>query len=382
MADRNPMCLVRRGAGVAVVVLLAVIAPPAAGAPPSAATQAAPATKPARPSPAQHRELNRLLGRFIRPGAPGRAEIAGKILQIRPAGAKRLLGVVDVDITRLMIRYRDAFTATAARIRAERSAGAASGPVRPRPVITAQVRQARAAVLSMVKAPSLSAFVIRTQGDPAMAKLAGLLMVQPQTVLDSSEDLARRRKELLALGDIRQRCLAAGATAQGRTKDPAAKKPTMEEYLTRAEKLAVLLAIPMYAASRRTLLANAKLEGKLKAEEARGIRELNRMRLLLGLQALKIDLRLCRAARDHSHDMTTRGFFGHISPVPGKRLPWDRAKRFGTTASAENLTFGVRTGKGAIWMWFHSPEHFKTTFGPHRRVGLGYDGKWTQMFGR
>jgi len=143
------------------------------------------------------------------------------------------------------------------------------------------------------------------------------------------------------------------------------------------------MALPMGQGDRRTLLSNLEIAAGLQREEALGIRDLNRMRAMLGIGVLATDVKLCEAARDHSHDMNEKKFFSHTSPVAGKASSWDRARRAGTTASAENIAAGARSGAGANRQWFHSPGHMRNMLGAHRRMGLGRDGsKWTQMFGQ
>ncbi|MCH7225452.1 CAP domain-containing protein [Haloferula sp. A504] len=119
-------------------------------------------------------------------------------------------------------------------------------------------------------------------------------------------------------------------------------------------------------------------------DEARGVEEANLWRLLVGLNALEIDPKLCEAARDHSKDMAEQGFFAHESPVPGKATPWDRARNFGTTASGENIYAGSTQPESANKGWFFSPGHHKNLFGAnHTRIGLGRHGShWTQLFGK
>jgi uncharacterized protein YkwD len=88
------------------------------------------------------------------------------------------------------------------------------------------------------------------------------------------------------------------------------------------------------------------------------------------------------AARDHSRDMESLHFFAHESPVEGKKMPWDRALRFNTTAQAENIVMGVHDGRDANEAWFHSPGHHKNMLGEHVRVGVGCSGVYfTEMFG-
>jgi uncharacterized protein YkwD len=138
----------------------------------------------------------------------------------------------------------------------------------------------------------------------------------------------------------------------------------------------------MDEAAKATLAENTKLIGQLDQEEARAILACNLMRQLLGLNVLKIDLKLCEAARDHSADMRKLNFFAHESPVPGKKTPWDRAKNFGTSASAENIAVGYADGNLANLGWFHSPGHHKNMLGNHRRIAVGVAGQhYTEMFG-
>jgi uncharacterized protein YkwD len=167
----------------------------------------------------------------------------------------------------------------------------------------------------------------------------------------------------------------------GRCGAPAGPKPA--RAVEALEDLAACLAMPISGTGRRILERNARLAESLKDEEAEGIRDLNRIRLTLGLRALHLDPLLCKAARGHSTDMRKRKFFSHDSPVPGKATPWDRARQAGTRASAENIAGGTSSGRKANQMWFHSPGHFKNMLGAHKRVGLGHDGgKWTALFGR
>jgi uncharacterized protein YkwD len=122
---------------------------------------------------------------------------------------------------------------------------------------------------------------------------------------------------------------------------------------------------------------------EIPAEEARGIEECNLMRMYVGLGALVLDPKLCEASRDHSKDMAEQKFFAHESPVPGKKTPWDRAAKAGTTASGENIYAGSSDSHSANMGWFYSPGHHKNMFSPgQKRIGLGQHGShWTQMFG-
>ena len=137
-------------------------------------------------------------------------------------------------------------------------------------------------------------------------------------------------------------------------------------------------------AAEHVLEANAAMAARkeVPADEAEGVRDLNEMRILLGLAPCLIDPKLCNAARDHSKDMAAQKFFAHESPVPGKKTPWDRAKLAGTTAGAENIAMGMNTPAEANHCWFLSPGHHVNMLGNHVRVGIGrHEVHWTQMFG-
>jgi len=295
---------------------------------------------------------------------------AEEILRFGETGRRKLLPIVEVKLRGLQRDYRHAFYLRARRLRAEKLPEAAKRLGKTRRQLEAQIKQARRDVLDLTGTSGLEKKEILAKGDPAMKKLEELTIASRTEVLDGSEKLKEQRQLLRRLLELRGRIASS-------------QPPDAEQQITAAEELSCLLALPINTAMRRILEHNARLEGKLKPEEAEGIRDLNRVRLLLGLPALLTDLRLCQAARDHSCDMRTGKFFSHDSPVPGKETPWKRAKLAGTTASAENIASGARSGRAAIGMWFHSPGHFKNMLGRHQRVGIGHDGdKWTQMFGR
>lgn len=135
----------------------------------------------------------------------------------------------------------------------------------------------------------------------------------------------------------------------------------------------------------RIMKKNDKIAEKeeIPDDERKGIRQLNEWRLLLGLNALIIDHKLCNASRTHSEDMNKGGFFAHNSPVPGRETPSDRAAEAGTSTTGENIFMGSPSPDSANNGWFYSSGHHKNMFNPgHRRIGLGrYKHHWTQLFG-
>jgi uncharacterized protein YkwD len=97
---------------------------------------------------------------------------------------------------------------------------------------------------------------------------------------------------------------------------------------------------------------------------------INQVRAANGLEALRIDPRLQRAARSHSRDMVRRSYFAH-GPV-GQRLV-----SFGVRAPkvGENLAWGtgaLARASAVISHWLASPAHRANLLRPgFRRVGIG-----------
>jgi uncharacterized protein YkwD len=101
----------------------------------------------------------------------------------------------------------------------------------------------------------------------------------------------------------------------------------------------------------------------------------------MGRNVVKVNLKLCKAAKGHSEDMEREGFFSHDSPVPGKKTFSQRAAREGAGASSENISRAGPKGENAFWSWFGSPGHHKNMIGGHGQIGIGRsNGFWTEMF--
>ena len=133
-------------------------------------------------------------------------------------------------------------------------------------------------------------------------------------------------------------------------------------------------------------LRKAKIEkilAKLDPEEAKVIRETNEIRHQYGLGQLMPEIKLSMAARDHSHDMRTLGFFDHWSPVAGKGSHVDRALRYGSSAISENILYGAGDAASAMNMWMNSSGHRANILtAGWTRIGVGRSGThYTQLFG-
>ena len=212
---------------------------------------------------------------------------------------------------------------------------------------------------------------------PAVEALRKLLEPNPAQLIEAGgEKLQAQRKLVMALAKFRD--AAHNAVLFVVPLDSVGP-------LEAAEKAAAETISGFERNDLKILALNRKTakDKQVPAAEVTGIEECNELRMLVGLNALLLDPKLCAAARDHSTDMAEKGFFAHESPVPGKKTPWDRAKNFGTSASGENIYMGSADPHAANMGWFYSPGHHKNMFSPgQRRIGMGCSGNhWTQMFG-
>ncbi|MEA3366919.1 MAG: CAP domain-containing protein [Planctomycetota bacterium] len=335
------------------------------------AVAAAPAPKPL--SAMDRQRVRVLAGKFRRAeDDAARMGVADELLAFGPAGAAALFDAADRTIDPLVRRYRaDLLAATREVLRRRFEADGQE-----------KLEALQDTLRSLGADGGLTKEKIKAEGDPALEKLQQRLVILPEEVLQAGTDLQAQRDRLLALGVHRQRAADYLRQHAPEAKDALPDPRPFEEVLRDHEALSGLLAVARTDDHRHILIDNAETAREVQPEEARGIRRMNRIRILAGLKPLRIDVRLCDAARDHSTDMVEKKFFAHDSPVPGKKTLWARAKRFGTTAHAENIAAGTATGAGAIRQWFHSPGHHKNMMGGHRRVGLGRHKKtWTLLFG-
>jgi len=227
--------------------------------------------------------------------------------------------------------------------------------------------------------PNLTKEMLSARGVPAFRELS-LTLQQRQAALELHfRRLARVRLELTQFVEFLQ-------ALQARWQEGASARPALpvQDYLDRAEDLLAKATPEQDARAQRILQENVTAARGLNRRVVAGLDGLNRMRMTCGLAPLSIDPKLCAAAADHCRDMQTKGFFSHESPVAGKETIGDRAKRAGTTASAENIHAGQSSAAGALHGWFLSPGHHKNMLHARlHRAGLGNAGdKWTLMLGR
>jgi uncharacterized protein YkwD len=142
----------------------------------------------------------------------------------------------------------------------------------------------------------------------------------------------------------------------------------MRPFLTAAAP-AMLLALIFAAIGTATPQSRAASVG-ISASERALLAEVNRVRSMHGLGALRSDGRLIRAARAHTQSMLRRNTFAHGDTAA-------RLRRFGIRGGrvGENLAWGAGTYASAeaiVRMWLRSPRHRANLLHRgFRTVGLG-----------
>jgi uncharacterized protein YkwD len=109
----------------------------------------------------------------------------------------------------------------------------------------------------------------------------------------------------------------------------------------------------------------------------------NAYRRMFGHRPLAVNLKMQAAARGHCEEMSTLGFFGHFSPTPGRRTPFDRMKLAGYSLGASENCAINGSAVGAHDAWLLSSGHHRNLLSPsHTEFGSSNAGRyWTQNFG-
>lgn len=322
----------------------------------------------------ERREVAGLLRQFAGRGVTPeeRERITDRVLEIGDYAPDRLRSVAERLFTSLLPRYAKTYYGFAGR----------TYEARLRELGLSRRDALRRRIRGVIQSQGLTKEKVLEKADPALEELESALLLKRDAVLETNPQLVEQREELLQLAAIVRRCRDAAGNGEGDAGETDGEDRALAS-LRAQEGLAGLLVLAEGDRDHAQVLTeNVPLERQIRPEEVRGIRRLNELRLLLGLRPLAIDVKLCAACRDHSKDMAEKGFFSHDSPVPGKARFSDRARNFGTTASAENIHKGSTDGPDAITSLWHSPGHLKNMMRGWRRTGLGhYEKHWTQLFG-
>lgn len=253
-------------------------------------------------------------------------------------------------------------------------------PASPAPEREAEIATLRKQARSVASAEEVSVAEIREVCDPAIIRLAELIVVPPPRVLESFPELAATREELSLLAEIAMRAAGECGEPPGAFPD----SPEAVDALLRSDELfASLTALELTPHDLRVLKFNRKAGRKLDWRETEVVLMLNARRLLLDVGALAMDTRLVHAGRDHCRDMARLGFRGHESPVGARSDVVERAARWGTSASGENVAYGPERAEVVLDLWWYSPSHHRVMMGKHARIGVGrHDRYWTMVLGR
>jgi uncharacterized protein YkwD len=322
-----------------------------------------------RVPPAEQAEAARLV-KIYRESADQAAREAAvdSLLKMHYTVLQAMIPVLERDWQLMVTSYRGAFSRQAAEVARRRSVD---------PAFVKEVAAQRAVLAKLRNAgDGLTKESLHSEGEPALKRLRELHKITRDDLVAALPALGPAREATRALTRMRAKLKKKILLRDDRD--------FTESDIDREEATAIARAFRTDPEAQRVLDLNADFAAKkaVPADEAEGVRDLNEMRMLLGLRPVLIDPKLHHAARDHSKDMATLKFFAHESPVPGKKSPWDRAKAAGTTAGAENIYVGSTSPQAANQGWFFSPGHHTNMFGHHRRVGQGrHEGHWTQMFG-
>ena len=129
---------------------------------------------------------------------------------------------------------------------------------------------------------------------------------------------------------------------------------------------------------------NRKVSSKLPAAEREQVSITNAYRKLFGRSPLAVSPKLAQSARDHSTEMSELDYFGHYSPTPGRRTPFERMRLAGySEGTGENCALRS-SAQDAHNGWSNSSGHHRNLLNSrHREFGVGNRGRlWTQNFGR
>ena len=325
-----------------------------------AETAEKPAEKP-QTTPEQEKQIKLLLVtlRSPRSDAERRLRAVREMLATGPAGAAALQDYLDKELQRV------------------------GGQIKDPPSTAAyddKIAQFRKTLAELRNDPNLSKEKTQEVGLPALNELTRIWQQRDMFLKGHYQKYAKVATQASRLVEFLQRWEVKAKQDKWLQADGL----SLGEYREKAEKLLASTLPPQDEKIRRVLEENEKIMQGLPQDIIAGLRALNAMRIMCGVQPLVVDLKLCEAARLHSGDMLSRGFFSHESPVPGKKTFSDRARLAGTTASGENIYMGGNMTVDAIKAWFLSPGHHKNMLGDsRRRQGLGRAGNhWTQMFGQ
>ncbi len=109
----------------------------------------------------------------------------------------------------------------------------------------------------------------------------------------------------------------------------------------------------------------------------------NEYRAMFGHRPLAGVKTACAGSQGHADEMSSLGYFSHMSPVEGRRTPGERMRLAGYTSGvSENIAMtGGAQGSHNAWCT-SSGHHRNLLMASHREIGIGANGRyWVQNFG-
>jgi hypothetical protein len=137
--------------------------------------------------------------------------------------------------------------------------------------------------------------------------------------------------------------------------------------------------------SREVMEWNPTVEGDIKDNERQQVQVTNEYRMMFGRWPVRIVDKLVLSSRGHCEEMSRLGYFGHFSPTPGRKTPYDRMRLQGYVHGAsENCVAGTTDPRSAHQRWCHSSGHHRNILmPPWTEMGTGAHGSlMTQNFGQ
>jgi hypothetical protein len=134
---------------------------------------------------------------------------------------------------------------------------------------------------------------------------------------------------------------------------------------------------------RHVVAYNNLVTKKLTSAQRELLKITNEYRAMFRHRPLAIVASICTASQEHADEMSKLGYFAHMSPIPGRKTPFDRMKlagyRYGVS---ENIAL-TDAAMSAHVAWCHSAGHHRNLLSPaHEEIGIGASGRnWVQNFG-
>ncbi|MHC4549023.1 MAG: FHA domain-containing protein [Planctomycetota bacterium] len=200
--------------------------------------------------------------------------------------------------------------------------------------------------------------------------------------IKKNPDLERRLGQLDEVaGELEQRLVDVA--------DPLAEIEFLRSYLGQKFTLRSFYRTPeerdLLRYSEEVMEFNSGVEGDITEVEREQVEVTNAYRMMFGRWPVRLVEALVKSSRGHCAEMTRLGYFGHFSPTPGRRTPYDRMKLEGYQyGSSENCIAGQTSPKGAHDGWCRSSGHHRNILTPMwTEMGTGHHGRMmTQNYGQ